>query len=126
MLASQPHIHSWSRVSALAGAEATVHSGRCRSGTPKGKTESGEGAEAASRAPQWQVTARWGGGQRAELTRARHGPSEARNGTFPPGVSCQSVREHETVARDAAALRRGEKQEFRNFPLLGKAIFKGL
>lgn len=41
---------------------------------------------------------------RAGLTRARRGQSEARNGTFPPGVSCQLVREHGTAAKGAAAL----------------------
>lgn len=69
-----------------------------------------------------------GGEQRTELTRGRHGQSEARNGTFPPGVSCQLVREHGTVAKGAAALCRGREKNrtSKPFSLPQKAIFKRL
>lgn len=68
-----------------------------------------------------------GGGVRVELTRARRGQSGAHNGTFPPGVSCQSVREHGAVARGAAALWSGrEKQAFQKlFPSLKRQFSKG-
>lgn len=66
-------------------------------------------------------------GRWVELTRARRGQSEARNGTVPPGVACQSGRGRGTVAGDAAALRRGERNRTsETFPLPQKAIFKGL
>lgn len=62
---------------------------------------------------------------RAELTRACHGQSEARNGTVLPGVSCQSVREHGMVAKGAAALCRGkEKKDFRTFSPPSKSNFQ--
>ena len=66
-------------------------------------------------------------GRWVELTRARRGQSEARNGTVPPGVACQAGRGRGTVAGDAAALRRGERNRTsETFPLPRKAIFKGL
>ena len=66
-------------------------------------------------------------GRRVELTRARRGQSEARNGTVPPGVACQSGRGRGTVAGDVAALRAGERNRTsETFPLPRKAIFKGL
>lgn len=66
-------------------------------------------------------------GRRAELTRAHRAQSEARNGTFPPGVACQSGRGRGTVAGDESALRRGERNRTsKTFPLPRKALFKGL
>lgn len=65
------------------------------------------------------------GRRRAALTHARRGQSEARNGTFPPGVSCQSVREHGTAAKGAVALCRGrEKQDFKTFSPPSKSNFQ--
>lgn len=74
--------------------------------------------------PRCGETARRGGGPRAELTRARRGQSEARNGTFPPGVSCQSVREHGTVAKGAAALYRGRETGLQNLSPPSKSNFQ--
>ena len=94
-------------------------------GTPKRKTEAQRWQMRAAWPPLWQATACWGSGRRAELTRARCGQSEAHNGTVPLGVSCQSAREHGTVAKGAVALhRRRERQDFKTFSPLSKSNFQ--
>lgn len=100
-------------------AKVHAHWGLHRSGTPQREMEARVTAEAAGRRASLEAgrcTPGATGRAEAGLTRARCGPSEARNGTFPLDVACQSAKEHGTAARGAVALWRGrERKDFKNF-----------